>query len=315
MKSGQRAPVKPRALPAGSRVRVVAPASPADQGKTNLGLEELRRLGFEPVMPDAIRCEGYFAGSTAVRRQDLLRSFTAKDVGGVLGLRGGYGSNYLLDEKLAKSLKAPKTLIGFSDLTSLQIYLWQRCGWVTIYGPMVAAGFAAGAGEPGGYDEDSLLNAVRQTRSGWPVKLRGEALVPGEAQGRVLGGCLTLLETSIGTPWDLDTHNSILVLEDRGMKPWQVDRALMHLEQAGKFDGVRGIVLGDFPDCEPPIPDSPTVRDVCVRILGKLKVPIVFNAPFGHTSRPMLTLPLGVKAALRAQGEGMLEILEPAVVE
>ena len=86
---------------------------------------------------------------------------------------------------------------------------------------------------------------------------------PGEAQGRLLGGCLTLVETTLGTPWELETDGAILVLEDRGMKPWQVDRALMHLLQAGKFKSVRGIVLGDFPECESPVPGSPTVRDVC----------------------------------------------------
>lgn len=310
----RRAPLKPSALEPGSRLAVVAPASPADETKTRAGLAELRRLGFEPVIAESMHCDGYFAGSAMDRRENLSRALAAKDVDGAVGLRGGYGSNYLLDEKLAKSLKKPKALIGFSDLTSLQIYLWQRCGWVTIYGPMVAAGFAAEADQPGGYEEDSFLDAVRQTRSGWNLKLKGEALIAGEAQGRILGGCLTLLETSIGTTWDLDTSNSILLLEDRGMKPWQVDRALMHLKQAGKLGGVRGIVLGDFPECDPTVDGSPTVRDVCVRILGPLKVPIVFGAPIGHTLRPMQTIPLGVRARLRAQGEGILEILEPAVV-
>jgi len=98
------------------------------------------------------------------------------------------------------------------------------------------------------------------------------------------------------------------------MKPYQVDRVLMHLKQAGKLDGVKGIVLGDFPECEPPLQGSPTVRDVCARILGPLGVPIVFGAPVGHTMRPMLTLPLGVQARLSAKGEGTLEILEPAVI-
>jgi muramoyltetrapeptide carboxypeptidase len=97
------------------------------------------------------------------------------------------------------------------------------------------------------------------------------------------------------------------------MKPWQVDRALMHLKQAGKFQGVRGIVLGDFPECEPPVPNSPTVREVCQRILTPLGVPIIFGAPVGHTPRPILTVPLGVKARLVAKGEGVLEILESAV--
>jgi muramoyltetrapeptide carboxypeptidase len=139
-------------------------------------------------------------------------------------------------------------------------------------------------------------------------------MLGGEAEGRLLGGCMTLVETTLGTPWELETRGAILALEDRGMKPWQVDRALMHLKQAGKFESVRGIVLGDFPECDAPLSGSPTVRDVCTRILGGLGVPVVYGAAIGHTPRPMLTLPLGVKARLRARGEGELEILEPAVV-
>jgi muramoyltetrapeptide carboxypeptidase len=146
------------------------------------------------------------------------------------------------------------------------------------------------------------------------LPLRGEPLLPGEAEGRILGGCLTLVETALATPWELDTRGTILLLEDRGMKPWQVDRALMHLKQAGKFDGLKGFVLGDFPECDAPLVGSPSVRDVCARILTPLGVPIVFGAPVGHTLRPMLTVPLGVRARLRASGEGELEILESAVV-
>jgi len=124
---------------------------------------------------------------------------------------------------------------------------------------------------------------------------------------------MTLLQTSIGTPWELDTRDSILLLEDRGMKPWQVDRALIHLQQANKFGGVRGIVLGDFPDGLAPVAGSPTVRDVCARILKPLGVPIIFGAPVGHTLRPMLTIPLGVRAQLRCEGTGSLNVLEAAV--
>jgi muramoyltetrapeptide carboxypeptidase len=159
-----------------------------------------------------------------------------------------------------------------------------------------------------------LLAAIRNTESGWALDLQGEVLNSGEARGLVLGGCLTLVETAIGTQWDLETDDAILVLEDRGMKPWQVDRALMHLKQAGKFTNVRGIVLGDFPECEAPVVGSPTVREVCQRILAPLGVPIVFGAPIGHTMRPMLTVPLGVQGRLSTEGAGVLEILEPAVV-
>src|SRR5208283_689689 len=115
------------------------------------------------------------------------------------------------------------------------------------------------------------------------------------------------------TPWELDTRGAVLLLEDRGLKPYQLDRMLMHLKQAGKFKGVRGIVLGEFPECEPPEGSTVTVREICQRILGPLRIPIVFGAPVGHAARPMLTLPLGVNVRLHATGEGELEILEPAV--
>ena len=178
---------------------------------------------------------------------------------------------------------------------------------------MLTPGFDGGAGKPGGYDEQSLRDATGQADKGWSIALQGEALARGEARGLVLGGAMTLVEATFGTPWELDTRGAILVLEDRAMKPYQIDRVLMHFKQAGKFDQVKGIVLGDFPDCEPPVAGSPTVRDVCSRILGPLGVPIVFGAPVGHTKRPMLTIPLGVQARLVASGEGTLEILEPAV--
>jgi len=304
---------KPRALGRGARLAAIAPASPAPDDKTRKGLEELKRLGFLVADYVAKPLEGYFSASFKERRREFLESLAKSDVSGVVSLRGGYGSAYLLDEELASQLGDPKVVIGFSDITSLQIYLYQSRGWATFYGPMVAAGFDAGPGAPCGYDEDSFQSAVSQINEGWTISLRGTSLVDGEAEGRLLGGAMTLVEATIGTPWELDTRDAILVLEDRGMKPYQVDRVLMHLKQAGKLQPLRGILMGDFPECEPPVAGSPTVRDVCARILGPLGVPIVFGAPVGHTMRPMLTLPLGVQARLYAHGQGVLEILEPAV--
>lgn len=305
---------KPRALTRHSMVMPFAPASPAEPSKIAAGAAELRRLGLHVAERTSTENDGYFAASTAIRRDELVGQLERADIAALVGTRGGYGSNYLLDDLQISTPENPKVILGFSDLTSLQIYLWQRFQWVTFYGPMLAAGLDAGSGAPKGYDEKSLLAALQNTAGGWSLDLQGEQLTSGEAHGRVLGGCLTLVETAIGTQWDLQTDDAILVLEDRGMKPWQVDRALMHLKQAGKFTNVRGIVLGDFPECEAPVAGSPTVRDVCQRILAPLGVPIVFGAPVGHTMRPMLTIPLGVKARLSAKGAGVLEILEPAVV-
>jgi muramoyltetrapeptide carboxypeptidase len=304
---------KAKALERGARVAVFAPASPGNEAQVKAGVAELRRLGFVAELPAAERPEGYFAASAEARRAEFLRLLDDSNVDGLIGLRGGYGANYLLDASLASAVGEPKAVIGFSDLTSLQIFLWQQCRWVTFYGPMAAAGLDAGAGAPGGYDEKSLRLSISEAGVGWKTPLRGEVLVKGNAEGRVLGGAMTLVEATFGTPWELDTRGAILILEDRAMKPYQVDRVLMHFKQAGKLDGVKGIVLGDFPECEPPVAGSPTVRDVCERILAPLGVPVIFGAPIGHTLRPMLTIPLGVNARLHAQGDGTLEILEAAV--
>jgi muramoyltetrapeptide carboxypeptidase len=306
---------KPKALRAGSRLAVIAPASPGHAEPEGRGVAELLRLGFSVELRDPIPSQGYFAASAAERRAELLSGLRDPSIEALISLRGGYGSNYLLDDALAAELgaSAPKCLIGFSDLTSLEIFLWQKMGWTSIYGPMVAAGLDGGAGAAKGYDEASFRNAISKTDGAWSMSLQGSAVASGSAEGVLLGGCLTLVATTLGTPWELDTRGAILLLEDRGMKPWQVDRALIHLQQAGKFKDIRGIVLGDFPDCAAPVEGSPTVLDVCERILKPLGIPIVFGAPVGHTVRPMLTVPLGVRARLSASAAGTLEILEGAV--
>lgn len=306
-------PIKPPALQAGAAVRVISPSSPADAAALDAGCKELARLGFDPLVASGARARhGFFAGSHASRWEDLTGAFADKSIGGVWCSRGGYGSTYLLDRVDGTMFSTPKVFVGYSDATALQSFIRQKLGWVTFYGPMVAAGLDKGAA---GYDEESLLAALRNSGSGWRVELRGEPLADGVAEGVLLGGCLTVLQTTLGTPWELDTRGAILVLEDRGMKPFQVDRALMHLRQAGKLRELRGIIFGEFPGCEPP-GESENVRSIALRFARDSGIPVVWGAAVGHTPRPMLTLPLGVRARLEAGGKGAstdLFILEPAV--
>jgi muramoyltetrapeptide carboxypeptidase len=306
---------KPKALHKGSRFAPVALASPAPAERIEAGRKELARLGFVPNELAARNPEGYFAGSAEDRREEFLKSLKDPESNALIATRGGFGSVYLLEEGLPDHLPPPKPLVGFSDLTTLQVYLWQKHRWSGFYGPMLGAGLDGGAGASGGYDQDSFMDALTRATGGWTIPLQGEALEGGTAEGTILGGALTLLEATIGSPWEIDTNDAIVILEDRAMKPYQIDRVLIHLKHAGKFKNVRGFVLGDFPECGPPAAGSPSVRDVCARILAPLGVPIVFSTPFGHTTRPMLTIPLGVRARLVAEGSGTLEILEPAVVE
>jgi muramoyltetrapeptide carboxypeptidase len=309
-------PLKPAALRPGDAIRVLSLASPVEENVLRNGCEEIESLGYVPKLdaPSVLAREGFFAGPAASRVSALKEALAEHASRAIFCSRGGYGANYLLDG-LSVALASPKILLGHSDITSLQICLWQKFGWVTLYGPMVASTLAYGSGAPKGYDRDSLLRALTETKSGWLLDLKAQPIIPGTVEGVLLGGCLTLVETTLGTPWELDTHGAILVLEDRGMKPYQVDRALMHLKQAGKFRAVAGIILGDFPECEAPA-GSESVKDVAHRILAPLGVPVVWGAPVGHTERPMLTLPLGVRAHLTISGtannETQLEILEPA---
>ncbi len=287
---------------------------PARSNETRLerGCDELARLGYI-VRADrarALACEGFFAGSHQERLQALREAFADQGTRAIFCTRGGYGSNYLLEA--LHGFHAPKILCGFSDLTSLQIFLWGKFNWVTFCGPMVASGIDRGADAPGGYDRESFGRALTETNAGWTIDLRGESLAPGIAEGVLLGGCLTLVETTLGTPWELDPKAAILILEDRDMKPYQVDRALMHLKHAGKFDGVKGVILGEFPASNAPA-GTETVKDVARRILGPLKIPIVWGAAIGHTDRPMLTLPLGIRARLLSNDAAKIDILEPAV--
>jgi muramoyltetrapeptide carboxypeptidase len=311
-------PLKPPAVRPGDSVRVLSIASPVEAARLERGREELVRLGYVTIMDgDAVlAADGFFSGSVAGRLAALKEALTESSSRAVFCSRGGYGTTQLL-ENLSVALAQPKIVLGYSDLTSLQIFLWQKFRWVTLYGPMVASGMDKGAGLTKGYDRESLLHGLTETKQGWTLELAGESMVPGAAEGVLLGGCLTLIETALGTPWELDTKGAILVLEDRAMKPWQVDRALTHLIQAGKLRSVQGLLLGDFPECDGP-DGTETVKDVARRILAPLAVPVVWGAPVGHTMRPMLTLPLGVRARLAAVeagkgGGGKLEILEPAV--
>jgi muramoyltetrapeptide carboxypeptidase len=307
-------PVKPNAPAKGSRVGIFAPSSPAEENRIQRGLDELRKLGFVPQANFARDSQAYFSASATSRLNDFRTLLNDPDITALIALRGGYGSNYMLDELWREGGLSSKCIVGYSDLTSLQILLWQTFRWTSIYGPMVATGLDAGANSPNGYDKPSFESALHGTSPNWKINLHGESMVAGFAEGVLLGGCINLIEATLATPWELSTAGSILLLEDRGMKPWQIDRALMHLMQAGKFRGVIGIVLGEFPDCEPPVVGSPTAREVCARILKPLGIPIVYGAAVGHTPRPMLTVPLGIRARLSAEGSGTLEFLETAVI-
>lgn len=304
--------LKAAALKPGDKVGLLAPASSFSREAFETGCDRLRQMGYEPVYsPEIFARELYFAG-TEQRRFDELKGLLARDdIAALICVRGGYGSNYLL-EKFSFELFArhPKILLGCSDITSLLTTITDRTGLVTFHGPMVAKDIAEGT-----FESSSWNNAL-QGAINWEIPAGGvETLRPGHARGRLYGGCLSMLVASLGTPFEIDTEGTILFIEDIAEKPFRIDRMLMQLHLAGKLKKVRGFVFGEMMDCRPPEGESYTLQQVILRVLQPYNVPIVYGLRSGHVSSGNLTLPLGVEAELSAGSQGVtLKILEPATI-
>ena len=288
--------VRPQALRPGDTVGIIAPASGFGRDEFEAGCAELLRLGYQPFyLPSIFERDGYFAGSARRRIDEFHEMFARPEVKAVLCARGGYGCNYLLPSLDLDLIRAnPKIFAGCSDITTLLTYLCDAAGLVTFHAPMVGGDFA----RPGGFDESSWLAAVCGGNDITFPTARVSPLVKGVARGILYGGCLSLLCASLGTPYEIRTAGAILFLEDRAERPYRIDRMLMQLKLAGKFNGVQGIVFGEMTDCSEPGGSAGMLQDVILRILGDLAIPIAFGLKSGHVSGGALTLPLGVRAEL-----------------
>ena len=290
--------LRPPALRRGDTVGIVAPASGFRREDFEAGCETLRQLGYRPFsLPSIFERDLYFAGSVERRIGELHEMFSRTEVRAILCARGGYGCNYLLPLLDLELIRAnPKIFAGCSDVTTLLTYLCDRTGLVTFHAPMVAGDFS----RPDGIDVDAWIAAVSSGKA-YPRTFSHDEvqpLVEGSAEGTLYGGCLSLLCASLGTPYEIHTDGSILFLEDRGEKPYQIDRMLMQLKLAGKFDRVMGIIFGEMLDCGQRDAADRTLYDLVVRILGGLGVPIAFGLKSGHVSAGSFTLPFGVRATL-----------------
>ena len=307
--------VKPPALRAGDVVGIVAPASNIKRADLDAGCEALRRAGYRPFYFDSILEQDlYCAGSVERRVRELEEMFAREDVRAIVCARGGYGANYLLGGlDLQKVKDHPKIFVGYSDLTTLLTYFCDTAGLATFHGPMVAKDWA----HEDGVDLDSWQAALSGAAD-WELALGVDSgvsgLVDGQGEGILYGGCLSLLSASLGTPYEIRTENTILFIEDVATKPYQVDRMLMQLKLAGKFEGVRGIVFGEMLDCVQTAKQGYTLEEVVRRVVGDLGVPLAYGVRSGHVSRRNITLPIGVRAELTVgAGQVRLRFLEAAV--
>lgn len=307
------ASIKPAALLASDRVRLISPASWFDPQKVQLGLRSFQQLGYRPELAaHALAHHGqYSAGTPAQRLEDLHAAFADPSVRAIICNRGGYGSVELLAGlDLALVRRNPKILVGCSDITSLLTWLHDATGLVVFHGPMAAGDFA----REDGVDVPSWRSALSQ---GAPWELGPEAglrvLRAGSVQGKFYGGCLSMLVASLSTPYEIQTENTILFLEDVGTKPYQIDRMLMQLRLAGKLDRVRGIVFGPMMDCVQPGAANDMLDAVLMRVLADFSGPIAIGLRSGHVPERNITLPIGLACELDLTGTATLRFAEPAV--
>jgi muramoyltetrapeptide carboxypeptidase len=306
--------VRPASLQPGDTVGVVAPSSSFRRDEFEAGCAHLLRLGYQPFyLPSIFDRELYFGGPVRRRVDQLHEMFRRAEVKAILCARGGYGCNYLLPHLDLELIRAnPKILAGCSDVTTLLTYLCDAAGLVTFHAPMVAGDFA----RPDGMDESSWNAAVafdQSYRRDFGAADGIQVLKQGSGEGVLYGGCLSLLVASLGTPYEIQTDETILFLEDRAERPYRIDRMLMQLKLAGKFDAIRGIVFGEMIDCNEAGALDYTLPQVILRIIGYLDVPIVFGLKSGHVSSRALTLPFGVKANIVASAAGMVLSYQAAV--
>jgi muramoyltetrapeptide carboxypeptidase len=293
----------------GDTVGVVAPASAIDREHLERGVAALGRLGFKvKVSRHALDRAGILAGTDDVRARELAAFFADPAVDAIFAARGGYGAGRLLPlldfDAIART---PKVFLGFSDATFILNALVARAGMVAFHGPMVAMDFARGLTE-------ASLRHLRRLLGGELVNFELQARAaprPGVAEGDVVGGCLSMVAATMGTPYAPPFNGSILFLEDTGEKAYRIDRMLVHLRQAGVFDRVAAVVFGALRPPEGSEAEHRMIQDCIVEQAASLDCPVLSGIEAGHGSANF-TIPFGVRARVDASTR-TLTFLEPAV--
>jgi muramoyltetrapeptide carboxypeptidase len=304
---------KPRALRPGDRVAVVAPASPFKRDEFEAGIAEIRALGFEPVYDDSVFARhGYVAGTPDVRVSAFMRAWEDPSIAALVAARGGYGSVQmlpLLDPQVIS--RNAKAFIGYSDNTSILSWLTLQCGIVSFHGPMIEGRFARGAD---GYDRDTFSRCLCAAEpAGEIAHPQVSVIAPGEAGGMLLGGTLTQLMASLGTPFAFAPPDGyVLFLDEVGERPFRIDRLLMQLRLSGLLGRASAVIFGEMPRCNEPDGNA-TVRAVIAEVMAGFHGPVLFGLPSGHTDGATLTLPFGVRARVIADARPRLIVEEAAV--
>lgn len=311
--------LRPRPLEPGDLVGLVAPSSPFPRESLERGIRYLEAQGFRVrVVPGIFESHrGYLAGRDSQRAQLLMEMFADPEVRAVMAIRGGYGSQRLLEMLEAENIrKNPKIFLGYSDATAILLYLLDHCGIVPFHGPLVVE---MGQSAPSA-TQWWLLKALTRTEPLGTVPLEEPVwLRKGCATGPVVGGNMSVVCSSLGTPWEINTEGRLFFLEDWGERRYRIDRMLTQLRLAGKLDRAAGLMFGHLlpaalsPESGPADRETYTreVREIIEDATRGFGGPVLVGLPVGH-SGINITLPLGVEGVLDSD-QGLFALTEPAL--
>lgn len=303
-------PKFPKQLQPGDTIGIIAPSSAAAQADIDAGRQVLENRGFTVRLADNLTQKTHFlAGPRETRLQESLKILTDDSVNGVLCVRGGDGAVHLLPEFLeALEGAAPKPFIGYSDITLLQLGMYQRFGWVTFSGPLLASDL--GPDSITDNSREHFWSLLTQPQEQWNFDVIGETKPEswrdGKASGTLLGGCLALVCVLLGSPFLPDFDGAILIIEDIDESPRHVDRMLHQLRINGIYNKINGMIVGQFKDCFPKDPeDDFTLQELVLEATRGYDFPIIGNFPYGHATPDRLTLPLGATVRISTEPPAM----------
>lgn len=310
--------IKPKVLKEGYRIALIAPSSPVTDEKLELSIESVKFLDLEPIVyPSCTMKHGYLAGLDLLRAKDINHAFLDTSIDGIFCIRGGYGVTRLLNMLDYEMIKEnPKILLGYSDITGLHTVLNMRCSLTTIHAPMPTRGWNT-------LDSLSLKSLTDNIFSSEPVgqapTIEGEPIEiinPGLTEGLTIGGNLSLLTATLGSPYEINTKDKILFIEDVDEKHYRLDKGLTSLALSGKFKDCAGIILGTFADCDDKDTDPQdnlTLSQIFEEVVKPFGKPTIRNFRAGHIY-PHITIPMGVKTRLDATN-GTVTFLESATIK
>lgn len=303
-------PLKPK-----DRVALIAPSSPVEEEKLRLSVRSIKLLDLEPVVfPSCYASHGYLAGPDQQRADDLNKAFSDKSIQGVFCLRGGYGVTRILDKvNFSMIKKNPKVFLGYSDITGVHTAINQLCDLVTFHGPMPTRGWETLDSLSLSSLKSHLFDAIPTGLCTMPEGEAIETVYPGATTGLITGGNLSLLVSTLGSPYEINTKDKILFIEDTDEKYYRLDKYLSSLALAGKFKDCAGVILGTWAGCTGTTDNlygqtkSLSLHEIFEELIAPYKKPAINNFRAGHVY-PQITIPMGTCVHLDAS-KGTVEFL------